>query len=128
MWMFCCKNQIITLDEETLFIKICSQICNIFEILGKQYTSGDKTCDKKPRMGRELQGEEAQKSHWVTSVYGESTTTAYEHETEENAFKVNVFYAALDTLIQEINSRFLAMNEMFSFIWKFINFLLMRKE
>ena len=57
-------------------------------------------------------------------MYGESRTAAHEHETEENAFKVNVFYVALDTLIQEINSRFVAMNsinEMFSFIWKFEN-------
>ena len=36
----------------------------------------------------------------------------------KNAFKVNVFYVALDTLIQQIN-RFVAtnsINEMFSFI------------
>ena len=46
-------------------------------------------------------------------------TAAYEHETLENAFKVNVFYVALDTLVHEIDSRFAAMNsinEMFSFI------------
>ena len=65
-----------------------------------------------------------QRHRRVTSVYGESTTAAYEHETEENTFKVNVFYVALDTLIHEIDSRFAAMNsinEMFSFIWKFEN-------
>ena len=35
---------------------------------------------------------------------------------------MNVFYTAIDTLIQEINCRFKAMdsiNEKFSFIWKF---------
>ena len=37
-------------------------------------------------------------------------TSAYEHETEECTFKMNVFYVALDTLIQEINSIFAAMN------------------
>ena len=36
-------------------------------------------------MGRELQGE-SKRHRIVISVYGESTTTAYEHETEENAF------------------------------------------
>ena len=52
--------------------------------------------------------------------YGESTSAVYKHKNEGTLFKVNVFYIAIDTLIQEIHSRFEAMssiNEMFSLIW-----------
>ena len=58
----------------------------------------------------------------VKTFYGDTTSAAYKHQNEEISFKVNVFYIAIDTLIQEINSRFEAMksiNEIFSFIWKF---------
>ena len=52
--------------------------------------------------------------------FGEDRTTAYEYENEEVGFKVNIFNVALDTLIQEIKSRFettTKVNNMFSFIW-----------
>ena len=54
------------------------------------------------------------------TFFGEDRTTAYEHENEEVGFKVNIFNVALDTLIQEIKSRFettTKVNNMFSFIW-----------
>ena len=47
-------------------------------------------------------------------------TTVYEHENEEVAFKVNIYNVALDTLIQEIKSRFettAKIDNMFSFVW-----------
>ena len=40
------------------------------------------------------------------TFFGEDRTTAYEHENEEVGFKVHILNVFLDTLIQEINSRF----------------------
>ena len=111
----------ITLDEETLLIK------NLLSDLQRIRDSWEAILQETRLIGKNLGWEEnlREKRHRrVTSVYDESRTAAHEHETEENAFKVNVFYVALDTLIQEINSRFVAINsinEMFSFIWKFEN-------
>ena len=54
------------------------------------------------------------------TFFGEDRTTAYEHENEEVGFKANIFNVVLDTLIQEINSRFQTttkVNNRFSFIW-----------
>ncbi|MCY3927482.1 MAG: DUF4371 domain-containing protein [Acidobacteria bacterium] len=111
----------ITLDEETVLIK------NLLSDLQRIRDSWEAILHETRLVAKNLGWEEnfREKRHRrVTSVYGESTTAAYEHETEEDAFKVNVFYVALDTLIHEIDSRFAAMNsinEMFSFIWKFEN-------
>ena len=111
----------ITLDEETLLMK------NLLSDLQRIRDSWEAILQETRLVAKNLGWEEnfKEKRHRrVTSVYGESITSAYEHETEEDTFKVNVFYVALDTLIQEINSRFAAMNninDMFSFIWKFEN-------
>ena len=114
------KSNII-LDEETSLMK------NLLSDLQRIRDSWEAILQETKFVAKNLGWEEnlRDKRHRrVTSVFGESTTSAYEHETEEDAFKVNVFYVAIDTLIQEINSRFAAMNninDMFSFIWKFEN-------
>ena len=53
-------------------------------------------------------------------------TTVYEHENEEVAFKVNIYNVALDTLIQEIKSRFAKIDNMFSFVWNIQVLILMK--
>ena len=52
--------------------------------------------------------------------FDEDRRNAYEHANEEERFRVDVFYVALDKLIQEIKTRFQKaekINNMFSFIW-----------
>ena len=109
----------ITLDEETLLIK------NLFSDLQSIRNSREVILQESILVARNLGWEEIfkEKRHRkVETFYGDSISAAYEHQNEEISFKVNVFYIAIDTLIQEINSRFEAMksiNEIFSFIWKF---------
>ena len=111
----------ITLDEEMLLMK------NLLSDLQRIRDPWEAILQETRLVAKNLGWEEnfKEKRHRrVTSVYGESKTSAYEHETEEDTFKVNVFYVALDTLIQEINNRFAAMNNIndtFSFIKKFEN-------
>ena len=56
-----------------------------------------------------------------TKIYfDQDKRNAYEHTSEEKRLRVDVFYVALDKLIQEINARFQKaekINNMFSFIW-----------
>ena len=67
--------------------------------------------------------EESFKQKWLrkTKIYfDEDKRNACEHTSEEQRFRVDVFYVALDKLIQEINTRFQKaekINNMFSFIW-----------
>lgn len=91
----------ITLDEEFLLIKnLLSDLRDSWEVILQESKLVAKN------LGWEENFKEKRHKR-VTSVYGESTSAAYEHETEETAFKVNVFYIALDTLI---HGRFEAMN------------------
>ena len=106
----------ITLDEETLLIK------NLLSDLQCIRNSWEVILQKLKLVARNLGWEEnfKEKRHRkVKTFYGDSTSAAYEHQNEEISFKVNVLYIAIDTLIQEINSRFEAIksiNEIFSFI------------
>ena len=109
----------ITLDEETLLIK------NLHSDLQRIRNSWEVILQESQLVARNLGWEEnfiEKRRRKVKTFYGDSTSAAYEHQNEEISFKVNVFYIAIDTLIQEINSRFEASkstNEMLSFIWKF---------
>ena len=109
----------ITLDKETLLIE------NLLSDLQRIRNSWEVILQESKLVARNLGWEENFKENRhrkVKTFYGDSTSAAYEHQNEDISFKVNVFYIAIDTLIQEINSRFEAMksiNEIFSFIWKF---------
>ena len=109
----------ITLDKETLLIE------NLLSDLQRIRNSWEVILQESKLVARNLGSEEnfKEKRHRkVKTFYDDSTSAVYKHQNEEISFKVNVFYIAIDTLIQEINSRFEAMksiNEIFSFIWKF---------
>ena len=110
-----CPN--VTLDEESRLMR--SLLTDIQHIRESWHLILQES--KLVASGLGFQQDLKLKRRWRAKTFvGEDRTTAYEDENEEVGFKVNIFNVALDTLIQEIKSRFettTKVNNMFSFIW-----------
>ena len=71
-------------------------------------------------LGFEVKFKQKRQRKQKSAAFGESSSLAHEHENEVEKFKVEVFYVALDKLMQEITRRsqtVAKIHNIFSFIW-----------